>query len=190
MSAATVSPAKDARSLLAANVRLFHWYAKKHVPPGLVEDVVSEAAIAFLRFFDPARCEGASGFVRIVVRSAAHKFRTREALHTSRRHECHGAEAETDGTENLEERRHEMGLEPDELGPLERALDQLDDRSRSILALRFGLNGAEELSLRSLGARLGVSGERVSQLEHKALKRLRELLSPAPDTNRGPHHER
>jgi RNA polymerase primary sigma factor len=55
---------------------------------------------------------------------------------------------------------------------LMRALDQLPDREREVVKLRFGVNGGEPTPLRETGRRMGLSPERVRQLEGKALKRL------------------
>ena len=59
-------------------------------------------------------------------------------------------------------------------GELERLIEELDTRDRKILAWRFGLGGGEPLTLEIIGRRLGLSRERVRQLEARALKRLRE----------------
>ena len=55
---------------------------------------------------------------------------------------------------------------------LHRALDQLPDRERQVVKLRFGVNGNDPTPLRETGRRMGLSPERVRQLEAKALKRL------------------
>lgn len=54
-------------------------------------------------------------------------------------------------------------------------LDDLPERERTVIRLRFGLSGEEPLTLEAIGGRLGVSRERVRQLEEAALKRLRAL---------------
>ena len=53
-------------------------------------------------------------------------------------------------------------------------LPGLDERERSVIDARFGLSGGEPQSLRAIGRSLGVSGERVRQIEKNALKALRE----------------
>ena len=58
------------------------------------------------------------------------------------------------------------------------ALNSLDDRLRLVLQLRFGLAGRPAQSLVEVGRELGVTGERVRQLETRALDKLRNL---APD---------
>jgi RNA polymerase primary sigma factor len=61
---------------------------------------------------------------------------------------------------------------------LEAALGRLSDRSRSVLELRFGLTGDKPSTLEEVGAELGVTRERVRQLETRAL---RELGTVAPE---------
>jgi RNA polymerase primary sigma factor len=51
-------------------------------------------------------------------------------------------------------------------------LATLTERERQVLAWRFGLDG-EELSLRQIARRLGVSAERVRQIEQRGLIKLR-----------------
>jgi RNA polymerase sigma factor (sigma-70 family) len=66
-------------------------------------------------------------------------------------------------------------------GELRDLLSGLSERERSVLRWRFGLDG-ETLSLREIAARLGVSAERVRQLENRALGKLRAAATgePAP----------
>jgi RNA polymerase primary sigma factor len=54
-----------------------------------------------------------------------------------------------------------------------RAVEKLPERERDVLELRFGLAGAAT-PLRETGQRLGLSAERVRQLEERALQRLAE----------------
>jgi len=61
---------------------------------------------------------------------------------------------------------------------LQLALDKLSDRMRHVLELRFGLAGTTPKTLEEVGTELGVTRERVRQLESRAL---RELQAAAPD---------
>jgi RNA polymerase primary sigma factor len=58
-------------------------------------------------------------------------------------------------------------------------LSTLTERERQVLAWRFGLEG-EVLSLRQIARLLGVSAERVRQIEERALIKLRTAALPAP----------
>ncbi len=59
---------------------------------------------------------------------------------------------------------------------LARALSSLPSRERIVITHRFGLRGATVLTLREIGELVGLSRERVRQLESSALRRLRRLL--------------
>ncbi|GAX44358.1 RpoD subfamily RNA polymerase sigma 70 subunit [Tolypothrix sp. NIES-4075] len=52
-------------------------------------------------------------------------------------------------------------------------LSELTPQQREVLALRFGLEDGNEMSLAKVGERLSLSRERVRQLEHQALAHLR-----------------
>jgi RNA polymerase primary sigma factor len=60
---------------------------------------------------------------------------------------------------------------------LAEALTALNPRMRNVLTLRFGLDGQKPRTLEEVGAGLGITRERVRQLEARAL---RELRSVAP----------
>ena len=52
------------------------------------------------------------------------------------------------------------------------ALDELGDRTRLVLEARFGLNDREPATLEQVGAEIGVTRERVRQIETRALREL------------------
>ena len=54
-------------------------------------------------------------------------------------------------------------------------LGRLDDRERRIIVSRFGLDGAGEQTLEQLGRELGVTKERIRQLEARAQVKLRKI---------------
>jgi RNA polymerase primary sigma factor len=54
------------------------------------------------------------------------------------------------------------------------ALESLPHRERMVLNMRFGLDGREQSTLEQVGARLGVTRERIRQLEQAALARIAE----------------
>ena len=62
-------------------------------------------------------------------------------------------------------------------GDLAGVLEDLTETERNVISLRFGLGGDEPLTLDAIGRRLGVTRERVRQIESGALRRLRALLA-------------
>jgi RNA polymerase primary sigma factor len=60
---------------------------------------------------------------------------------------------------------------------LRRALLHLTDQQRTVVINRFGLGEGPSFSLSEIGRRLGVSRERIRQIEEQGKKRLRKFLS-------------
>jgi RNA polymerase primary sigma factor len=58
---------------------------------------------------------------------------------------------------------------------LAQALDALSDRDRQVIVLRYGLDDAEPKTLEEIGRRLGLTRERVRQIELESLKHLARL---------------
>ncbi|GGI94970.1 RNA polymerase sigma factor RpoS [Shewanella hanedai] len=56
-------------------------------------------------------------------------------------------------------------------------LDELNTKQREVLARRFGLLGYEPSTLENVGKEIGLTRERVRQIQVEALKRLKDLLS-------------
>jgi RNA polymerase primary sigma factor len=54
-------------------------------------------------------------------------------------------------------------------------LSQLSDREMKIIQLRYGLTGAGPLTLEETGKLLGITRERVRQIQEKATYKLRNL---------------
>jgi RNA polymerase primary sigma factor len=72
---------------------------------------------------------------------------------------------------------HEQSAEQARGRELAGALDQLNPRMRRVLSLRFGLDGELPQTLEEVGSQLGITRERVRQLETRALRELR-LAAP------------
>jgi DNA-binding CsgD family transcriptional regulator len=78
------------------------------------------------------------------------------AVDSSARYESPGASLEAD----------------DERRILLNRMERLDDRERTILALRYGLEGESPLTLKEIGRRLGVTREWVRKIELRALRKM------------------
>jgi RNA polymerase primary sigma factor len=80
-----------------------------------------------------------------------------------------GDEAAVDPFENLSEKNLQV-----EVGDV---LDKLDPRERRIINERFGLDGAEPITLEEVGVKFGVTRERIRQLQNIALGKMRRALN-------------
>jgi RNA polymerase primary sigma factor len=58
-------------------------------------------------------------------------------------------------------------------GDMDALLDELDEREKKILQMRFGLNGERPLTLEEVGQKIGLTRERVRQIESKATFKLK-----------------
>lgn len=64
----------------------------------------------------------------------------------------------------------------DEIRTIYSLLDAIDEREATVLKLRFGLDGKEPLTLKQIGAEIGLTRERVRQIEVEALRKLNQRM--------------
>lgn len=76
------------------------------------------------------------------------------------------------GDGGLGEVEHRIGVEELQQ-PIAKALSSLHPRERTVIERRFGLNGAGVQTCAQIGLSFGVTGNRIWQIEQKALRRLR-----------------
>ncbi|HEV3119505.1 MAG TPA: RNA polymerase sigma factor RpoD/SigA [Gemmataceae bacterium] len=67
-------------------------------------------------------------------------------------------------------------VKQDDLQQVMELLDQMDQREAAVLRLRFGLEGEDPKTLKEIGDRLGLTRERVRQIENEALSKLSECM--------------
>jgi RNA polymerase primary sigma factor len=72
-------------------------------------------------------------------------------------------------------------LDEDTLRHVMERVGQLDDRAATIIRLRFGLGGGEPMTLKEIGGVLGLTRERVRQIEAETLARLAAELDGLPE---------
>lgn len=75
-----------------------------------------------------------------------------------------------DRTEATPEEAMEQLVQKEEVSEL---LESLSDRERQVIRLRYGLDGGKPGTLEEIGEQLGVTRERVRQIEARALEKLR-----------------
>jgi RNA polymerase primary sigma factor len=71
----------------------------------------------------------------------------------------------------------EVDCEVDRLKRVTDFLAQLDPREAQVLKLRFGFDGNPPQFLREIGATLGLTRERVRQIQEEALQKLLERVA-------------
>ena len=68
-------------------------------------------------------------------------------------------------------------VETDDLQHVLQMLNKMDQREATVLRMRFGLDNEEPKTLKEIGERLGLTRERVRQIESEALSKLNESLT-------------
>ena len=68
-------------------------------------------------------------------------------------------------------------VETDDLKHVMLLLDKMEKREASVLRMRFGIDGEEPKTLKEIGERLGLTRERVRQIESEALGKLYESMN-------------
>jgi RNA polymerase primary sigma factor len=82
------------------------------------------------------------------------------------------------------EKEYERVLDTMEMQAVRGLADRLDERERTVLSAHYGL-GRPPQTLNTIGAGLGLTGERVRQIEQEALGKLREAAAEPPDGHGG-----
>jgi RNA polymerase primary sigma factor len=121
----------------------------------------------------PTELAAASGLEEGLVSAALSASRASYSLDTESRESEEGARLRDLLVDSSVEGPYRPELEDVSLGGgLHRALSDLSERERLVLSLRFGLNGEREYTLAEVAQRLGVSVERVRQIQVRALAKL------------------
>ncbi len=159
------------------NLRLVVSIAKRHVRPDQnFFELVSDGNVSLLRAiekFDFARGNkfstyGSWAIMKNFARTIPGEYRQRDRFRTSH-DELFAATQENRGNPVVEET-----MQQDRISKINRVLKRLDDRERQIIVGRFGLDHSHEpRTLKEVGEELGVTKERIRQIEARALTKLR-----------------
>ncbi|MEH6939177.1 RNA polymerase sporulation sigma factor SigE [Bacillus sp. JJ664] len=176
-----------ARSLLIErNLRLVVYIARKFENTGInIEDLISIGTIGLIKAvntFNPEK--------KIKLATYASRCIENEILMHLRRNNKNRSEVSFDEPLNIDWDGNELllsdvlGTEDDiitkdleanvDKSLLTKALDQLNDREKQIMELRFGLDGTEEKTQKDVADMLGISQSYISRLEKRIIKRLRK----------------
>lgn len=140
------------------------------------DDLLSDALFALTRAVD--RFNPWKGFrfstyacnaiIRTVMKRREHENRYRQRFPTQQ-------DIGADSAEPLPDFHTELYIERLNRG-LDRNLGELTDLERHVIARRFPMDGNTRLTLERLGQEVGLSKERIRQIQQIALGKLRELL--------------
>jgi RNA polymerase primary sigma factor len=172
---------KVKNEIVQANLRLVVSIAKRHVSG--TEDffaLVSDGNMSLIRAaekFDFSRGNKFSTYASWAImknyaRTIPDEFKRRDRFRTSQEElfsateDSRGDQIGDEANQRLRERQ------------VERILSRLDERERKIIVSRFGLDHSREpLTLKEVGGEMGVTKERIRQIEARALDKARQAAS-------------
>jgi RNA polymerase primary sigma factor len=166
--------------IIRANLRLVVSIAKRHVGP--VEnffELVSDGNMSLMRAvekFDYARGYKFSTYASWAImknfaRTIPDEHRYRDRFRTSH------AEMFTSTQDARSDQFEQETSQSQREWQVEKILGRLDEREQQIIIRRFGLQrGQEPLTLKQVGAEMGVTKERIRQIEARALSKLRKAV--------------
>lgn len=176
------------QTLIEHNLRLVVYIARRFENTGVnLEDLISIGTIGLIKAigtFDPSK--------NIKLATYASRCIENEILMFLRKKSSHRTEVSIDEPLNTDWDGNELllsdvlGTDGDEvMKPIEddverqllmEAVGRLDDRERTIILMRFGLDGYEELTQKEVADLLGISQSYISRLEKRIILRLRREL--------------
>ena len=164
--------------LIRSNLRLVVSIAKKRVgPSNNFFELVSDGNMSLIRAvekFDFSRGFKFSTYASwAIMKNFARTIpeeKNRRDRYVTGHEEMFEAAADHRSDEHEYESDHRRNQET-----VQGMLGRLNDRERQILVSRFGLGGASEQTLEQLGRELGITKERVRQIESRAQEKLRQF---------------
>jgi RNA polymerase primary sigma factor len=166
--------------IIQSNVRLVFALVKKLARPGQdYFDLVSDANLALIRAterFDFSRGHRFSTYVGWAVMNAFSRVSNKERFRRERLLNGQGGSLNHLADRRPDPCHREHDLEQ-KAKLIQQMLARLGERERKILASRFGLNGETSMTLLELAKELGISKERVRQIESRAKEKLRTITS-------------
>ena len=166
--------------IIRANLRLVVSIAKRHVgPSNNFFELVSDGNMSLIRAvekFDFARGNKFSTYASWAIMKNFARTIPEENYRRDRFVTGHEEMFETAADNRTDEHEYESALKRMQEA-VKGMLGRLDDRERRIIVSRYGLNGASEQTLEQLGRELGITKERVRQIESRAQDKLRRFAS-------------
>ncbi|MDB5350818.1 MAG: polymerase sigma factor, sigma-70 family [Planctomycetota bacterium] len=164
--------------IIKANLRLVVSIAKKHV--GASNDffeLISDGNMALIRAVEKFDYSRGNKFSTYASWAIMNRFARAIPEENHRRDRfVTGHEAMFESAADTRSDEHEIEFSVRRVREtVNGMLDKLDARERRVLESRYGLGGANEQTLEQLGRELGITKERVRQIESRAQEKLRKI---------------
>jgi RNA polymerase primary sigma factor len=166
--------------IIRSNLRLVVSIAKRHVgPANNFFELVSDGNMSLIRAvekFDFSRGNKFSTYASWAIMKNFARTIPEENYRRDRFVTGHEEMFEAAADNRADEHEYESALKRMQEA-VKGMLGRLDERERKIIISRFGLGGASEQTLEQLGRELGITKERVRQIESRAQEKLRKIAN-------------
>jgi RNA polymerase sigma factor (sigma-70 family) len=166
--------------IIRANLRLVVSIAKRHVgPSNNFFELVSDGNMSLIRAvekFDYSRGNKFSTYASWAIMKNFARTIPEENYRRDRFVTGHDEMFESAADNRIDEHEYETAHSRNQEA-VRGMLGKLDDRERKIMISRFGLDGTREMTLEQLGKELGITKERVRQIESRAQEKLRRIAT-------------
>lgn len=176
-------------TLIEHNLRLVVYIARRFESTGInLEDLISIGTIGLIKAINTFRPEK-----NIKLATYASRCIENEILMYLRKIASHRSDVSLDEPINTDWDGNELrlgdvlGTEPDavsrpleddvDLGLLRQALNDLPDKEKTIVTLRYGIGGGREKTQKEVADLLGISQSYISRLEKRIILRLRREIN-------------
>ncbi|GAC1472132.1 MAG: sigma-70 family RNA polymerase sigma factor [Isosphaeraceae bacterium] len=166
--------------IIRSNLRLVVSIAKRHVgPSNNFFELVSDGNMSLIRAvekFDYSRGNKFSTYASWAIMKNFARTIPEENHRRDRFVTGHEEMFDAAADNRTDEHEYENALKRMQEA-VKGMLGRLDDRERRIIVSRYGLNGVPEQTLEQLGRELGITKERVRQIESRAQEKLRRFAN-------------
>ena len=176
------------RKLIEHNLRLVVYISKKFESTGIgIEDLISIGTIGLIKAINTFRSDK-----NIKLATYASRCIENEILMYIRKNSSHRTDVSIDEPLNTDWDGNELllsdilgsdsdevsrGIEKDEEEKIiHEAVEELDDREKLIISMRYGLGGHKERTQKEVADLLGISQSYISRLEKKIISRLKDRI--------------
>jgi RNA polymerase primary sigma factor len=169
------------RILIRCNLRLVVSIAKRHMGPlSGIADLISEGNMCLIRAVECYDFNREARFATYATWALTKHF-ARVVPEENYRMSAFvtGQQARLDTAGDLRESSYERTELAEHIrAVLDRAIVHLTDRERTIVESRYGTRGEPAKTLEEIGQLIGLTRERVRQIEARALEKLRAVIGP------------